>query len=202
MRFVRGSRQLLLGIGLATCGTAATVYGYEKIPFLAKVKAASFIPNSTQYIPSANVAPLTSDSTWDYNWDKRQPVAQGNLTDDKKASNEGKITASRYIILIRHGQYNTKGKTEENKTLTQLGREQAELVGLRLKELDYNITRVVHSTQTRATETAQLILKHLPSDMKVEKCDFLREGAPIEPRVSFKFRKPPASVSFSVYFKQ
>ena len=36
------------------------------------------------------------------------------------------------------------------------------------------------STMTRATETAQIILKHFPN-MENKSCDLIREGAPCEP---------------------
>jgi hypothetical protein len=33
------------------------------------------------------------------------------------------------IVLIRHGQYNTDGQGDENRNLTELGRDQAEKTG-------------------------------------------------------------------------
>ncbi len=61
------------------------------------------------------------------------------------------------------------------------GREQAGHTGQRLKELDLPYTRLIHSNMSRAKETAQLILKHLPSDLPVEETECLAEGAPIPP---------------------
>jgi len=42
----------------------------------------------------------------------------------KEPSEEHRIapaTATRYLILVRHGQYHTGARTEEEKTLTTLG---------------------------------------------------------------------------------
>ena len=40
---------------------------------------------------------------------------------------------------------------------------------------------LVKSTMTRATETANIILTHLPGDISHSSCDLLREGAPCPP---------------------
>ena len=103
--------------------------------------------------------------------------------------------ATRHLILVRHGQYNLSGKTDNERFLTELGREQARLTGLRLKELALPYTRLVQSTMTRATETATIISKELPSDLPVTSCDFLREGAPIKPDPPVGHWRPEAKVS-------
>ena len=46
-----------------------------------------------------------------------------------------------------------------------------------IKAFDMSFTM---STMTRATETAQIILKHFP-DVEAASCDLIREGAPCEP---------------------
>ena len=106
---------------------------------------------------------------WNYDWDKRS----------KESSN-----STRTIILIRHGQYNLDGEVDEDRYLTDLGKEQAALTGKRLKELklDKKITRFVMSTMTRAQETGNIIYRELDNtDIPIEKSDLIREGAPIEP---------------------
>ena len=75
-----------------------------------------------------------------------------------------------------------------------MGKKQAEGTGQRLgliyskylqkfdengNELTSNI-KLVKSTMTRATETANIILKQLP-DIEHTSCDLLREGAPCVP---------------------
>ena len=107
---------------------------------------------------------------WDSDWDRR---SQGERS-----------KATRNIILIRHGQYNLNGDCDEKKYLTDLGREQAILTGMRMKEkgLDKKISRFVISTMTRACETGDLIYKELGNpEIPIERTDLLREGVPIEP---------------------
>lgn len=74
------------------------------------------------------------------------------------------------------------------------GREQAALTGLRLQELTYPYSRVVYSTMTRATETAEIILKKLENVEVIERCDLLREGAPIPPEPPIGSWKPEMHV--------
>ena len=123
-------------------------------------------------------------ATWDFNWDKRQPEAVvkppppvpggagGNSLQQVEEYHEkiAKATpsAARVLILVRHGQYNLSGSQDSERYLTELGREQADLTGQRLAQLvnHYNSTKkydlsLVMSSMTRATETANIIAKHL-----------------------------------------
>ena len=57
---------------------------------------------------------------WDYNWDRRAPAPDAaDRTDGEKPK---KPTASRHLILIRHGQYDLSQKQDELRVLTELGR--------------------------------------------------------------------------------
>jgi len=106
---------------------------------------------------------------WNFDWDKR-------------SKEQSKST--RTIILIRHGQYNLDGQVDDDRYLTELGKEQAALTGKRLKELklDKKISRFVMSTMTRALETGNIIYQELDNpNIPIEKTDLIREGAPIEP---------------------
>lgn len=142
---------------------------------------------------------------WDSNWDKREPASlvkplKEGATDDEKAAREVKLTeskpkASRILVLVRHGQYNLEGKQDTERYLTDLGRKQAAVTGQRLgdlysrylQKLDENgktsasNIRLVKSTMTRATETANIILKTLPVEIDSSSCDLIREGAPCVP---------------------
>lgn len=73
-----------------------------------------------------------------------------------------KPTATRHLILIRHGQYELDGATDEQRILTKLGRTQAEYTGKRLREIGFPYTLIVKSTMARAQETADIIAKNLP----------------------------------------
>lgn len=87
--------------------------------------------------------------------------------------------------------------------LTDLGRKQASFAGQRLKELNLPYTRIIQSTMTRATETAQIISKELPN-VPVENCDLLREGLPIipEPSESHKEKIPTDGPRIEAAFKR
>jgi len=114
---------------------------------------------------------------WNRNWDHRELAKDIDNENDKSK----KTKASRHIILIRHGQYNLAGTTDEEKYLTVMGRDQARLTGLRLAELSLPYTFIIHSDMSRAVETAQLISESLPNVPLKPADSILREGAPIKP---------------------
>jgi len=133
---------------------------------------------------------------WDYDWDKRQPEnifkpLKGSFRDESEENKynekleKARVTASRHLLLIRHGQYNAKGNTDTERSLTELGRGQAYEAAQRLRELNLPYSLIVQSTMTRATETAQIISKQFPQ-VPVTSCDLLREGVPFAP-------EPPTS---------
>lgn len=75
--------------------------------------------------------PNKPQTNWDFDWDKRDPISlvpppkSPILSDDdlKKIQqnlNQVKPTATRHLLLIRHGQYNLKGSSDEEKSLTTL----------------------------------------------------------------------------------
>ncbi|XP_003744265.1 serine/threonine-protein phosphatase PGAM5, mitochondrial [Galendromus occidentalis] len=126
---------------------------------------------------------------WDHNWDFRDPCScvtklkspsdpaeQNKRNEQIEASTP---TAIRHILLVRHGQYLSSKATDPERKLTSLGREQADLTGRRLKALGIKFDRIVNSTMTRATETADIICNHISGPR--EKCNLIREGAPCQP---------------------
>uniref|UniRef100_A0A9L0TKS4 Serine/threonine-protein phosphatase PGAM5, mitochondrial n=1 Tax=Equus caballus TaxID=9796 RepID=A0A9L0TKS4_HORSE len=142
---------------------------------------------------------------WDPNWDRREPLSLVNLRKRNLESGEEELAsrldhykakATRHIFLIRHSQYHVDASLEKDRTLTPLGREQAELTGLRLASLGLKFNKIVHSSMTRAVETTDIISKHLPGVCKVS-TDLLREGAPIEPDPPVSHWKPEAVVKTS-----
>lgn len=150
---------------------------------------------------------------WDYNWDRRSPES---LEKPKRRSSDAKLSensqqnvgkkktnddfevgkesskASRHLFLIRHGQYEINAKESELKILTALGREQAEMTGLRLNEIGklYKFNKLHHSTMIRAIETAEIIRTKLPKDIPVNVDPLLCEGAPIPPEPPVGHWKP------------
>ena len=146
-------------------------------------------------------------SSWNSNWDK---MAQKPKVD--KEGETPRSTASRRLILIRHGQYEHWHSDTDKKVLTELGRQQAiatgkaktdflfhslmvvSFIGQRLKELGETYDILHFSTMPRATETAQLICQSLP-ELPTKSCDLMREGAPIRPEPSSSHWKPEEYVS-------
>ncbi|XP_065549280.1 serine/threonine-protein phosphatase PGAM5, mitochondrial isoform X2 [Lathamus discolor] len=160
------------------------------------------LPPSASCPPAAGwiERPAANSGYWDSNWDRREPLALINLkkkneeTGEEELSsrlNHFKAKATRHIFLIRHSQYNLDGRADKDRTLTPLGREQAELTGKRLASLGIKFDQIIHSSMTRATETTEIISKHLPGVKKVS-TDLLREGAPIEPDPPVSHWKPEA----------
>uniref|UniRef100_A0A914USM0 Serine/threonine-protein phosphatase PGAM5, mitochondrial n=1 Tax=Plectus sambesii TaxID=2011161 RepID=A0A914USM0_9BILA len=127
--------------------------------------------------------PITAK--WDENWDSRDPVSlidQVAYDEADGPKREEMITkvkskATRHLILVRHGQYHMDG----DKCLTKLGREQAQLLGKRLAIWTVEWDKLIMSTMTRATETANLALEELPKELKRKSDSMLEEGAPYPP---------------------
>ncbi|XP_029426753.1 serine/threonine-protein phosphatase PGAM5, mitochondrial isoform X2 [Rhinatrema bivittatum] len=138
--------------------------------------------------------------TWDNNWDKREPLSLIKLKKRNGETGEEelepklknyKAKATRHIFLIRHSQYNLEGRKDEDRMLTALGRQQAEMTGQRLASLGLKYDAIVHSSMTRAIETSDIISKYLPG-VRRSGTDLLREGAPIQPDPPVSHWKPEA----------
>nr|CAD7412953.1 unnamed protein product [Timema poppensis] len=126
--------------------------------------------------------------SWDFDWDKRDPKSlvpppRGGEQEENKYNEalvKHKPRVTRNLFLIRHGEYNVNGKTDEDRGLTERGRQQAQLTGKRLKEVGYPFDKIYRSTMTRANETSNIIEQFYPN-IPVEDCSMLREGMPIPP---------------------
>ncbi|XP_056274715.1 serine/threonine-protein phosphatase PGAM5, mitochondrial isoform X2 [Pseudoliparis swirei] len=149
----------------------------------------------------ASHTPAPTGQAWDFNWDKREPssLTNGRKTnapaaeDPSSEQDNSKPKATRNILLIRHSQYNLSGTIDKERILTPLGREQAEFTGERLAALGLKYDVMIHSSMARATETANIISKHLSGlGVDLVSCDLLREGAPIEPVPPVTHWKPDA----------
>ena len=137
---------------------------------------------------------IPGQSKWDEEWDFRGPKSVFNPDQYKEAK------ATRVIIMIRHGQYNLKGQCDSEKYLTELGREQADMVGKRLKEMEpaEGYTTLHQSTMTRAMETCSIIRKHL-THVPVMTDAILCEGGPIRPVPASAHWRPESHVSHVIY---
>lgn len=117
--------------------------------------------------------PAATSQRWDPDWDRRHHRYQHHLRHS---------LPTRHLILVRHGQYHVGAKSEADRTLTELGFEQADRTGARLASFNLPLTNMVSSTMIRALQTADQIAKHLPETTVVLKPDpLLCEGAPFPP---------------------
>ncbi|XP_022101968.1 serine/threonine-protein phosphatase PGAM5, mitochondrial-like isoform X2 [Acanthaster planci] len=181
---LRVGKMVLCGV---TTGVAAAAVVYKTSEGKDELLPTAHASWTTNYTPSCK---------WEGNWDRRDP---GSLLSPNKTELDGselsgqiqklKPTATRHLILIRHGQYDMDGETDEKRILSAQGKEQAELTGKRLKELDHPYTLMIHSSMTRAKETADIIAKSIPQVPRGV-CDMLREGAPIPPEPPVGHWKP------------
>lgn len=189
-------------VGIGVVGGGKAWLGEERRGgLLAAVKTTPAVSTAEadEVLASNSFLPRRSGPRWDYNWDLREPASllsrkQLRKVEEtegeagvKRLLKENTAKASRHILLVRHGQYNLKGATDEERKLTDLGRAQAKETGKRLKTMGFIFDRVVHSTMTRATETAQIILGELESEkVKSVSADvMLEEGMPypVEPPI-------------------
>ncbi|KAJ6634921.1 Serine/threonine-protein phosphatase Pgam5, mitochondrial [Pseudolycoriella hygida] len=135
---------------------------------------------------------VPDEAKWDFNWDHRDPKSivkppSKHATEDEINSYNEKLEAVkpkavRHLILIRHGQYNLEGLTDDQRYLTETGRTQANLTGQRLKVLDVKWDKMIRSTMTRAQETGKIISTELAMNLPIENCSLIEEGAPIPPQ--------------------
>ena len=75
-----------------------------------------------------------------------------------------------------------------------IGKQQANLTGLRLKEMDCKFKRLVHSGLPRARETAELIQRHINAEI-FEVDSLLEEGGPLPPSPTQTYWSLPDQVS-------
>jgi len=124
---------------------------------------------------------------------------------EKEGSLEAKGRGSRHVFLVRHGQYFSRERSDRQKRLTRLGREQLILTGRRLREVGFEYDAVVSSTMTRAKESAKIIVEQLKSANEVSQINpatesmtisvdkLLEEGAPLPPEPPLEFWQPNAA---------
>eukprot|EP00933_Yihiella_yeosuensis_P050767 TRINITY_DN4855_c0_g1_i1.p1 TRINITY_DN4855_c0_g1~~TRINITY_DN4855_c0_g1_i1.p1 ORF type:complete len:393 (+),score=77.46 TRINITY_DN4855_c0_g1_i1:143-1321(+) len=137
---------------------------------------------------------------WNPDWDGRAAPTIDSSTDkttaDKKAAKApGKV---RHLLFIRHGQYDLDS---QEKGLTELGREQSRLLGLRLAaeakglrkdrygEVKVKYAGIWSSDVTRAKQTAEIISSILEGVPRQESDPILAEGRPTVPHPCSKNAK-------------
>lgn len=110
--------------------------------------------------------------------------------------------------MVRHGQYNEKGTSDSEHTLTELGSKQAALTGSRLRDLlqspqykKYPLKYMYSSTMTRANQTALISAgaMGISADFIINS-DLIREGSVCKPVPEHSTWKPSEEeVSFEKY---
>jgi len=165
-------------MGFGAVGGTATVVAVVIEKYLDYWGKMPSLPLHLMAESESEIPDLPASRKWDENWDRRAPTANTTIA---------KPTASRNIILIRHGQYNLDGTTDAERYLTPLGIEQATLTGQRLALLSLPYTHIVRSRMTRAVQTAELIHASLPKVPLLDMDGLLNEGGPVmpEPRGSW-----------------
>lgn len=184
-------------IGLGAVGGGYVYYNLNCLSDGNHNKYSAYNSWTTNYTPSTR---------WDQNWDHRSPESLIKKTSqikneiDENNYNEklemAKSKSVRHLIMIRHGQYNIDKNTDKDRTLTTLGRLQADLTGKRLAALNIKYNLLVRSTMTRAQETGEIIGAHLDNAIPVKDCQLLEEGAPIPPEPPVGHWKPEKSQFF------
>lgn len=169
-------------------------------PSSSSCRLSSFYSRARSYLRELRFLALVQAETvdevpkitpWNWNWDGRHQ--ETTATDGCLARGDEPVRkprCSRHLIFIRHGQYHYADSDAECH-LTSLGHEQLNFTGLRLKHLNFPYLTLYYSTMTRAVESTEEVLKHLP-DVKVVPSVLLREGAPYPLEPPLPFYRPTA----------
>ncbi|XP_047142028.1 serine/threonine-protein phosphatase PGAM5, mitochondrial isoform X1 [Hydra vulgaris] len=190
------SRLLALGGLTAVSGTSYVLYKYSSLN--EKVDCRGAVYGKKDFEPVLN-----SQVKWDDDWDCRKIQIKKDLLSLepqeithslKNVDEKPKPTATRHVLLVRHGQYITKDSDEE-RILTDIGRQQAAATGVRLKSLNISFNKITVSTMTRAKETGVIISDQMP-EVPIEYCSLIREGAPYPPEPPSKSWNPERWVTF------
>jgi len=189
------SRIVKIGTGVgAVLVTGSAIYYRDDIRLRAAALLAEPPPPYSSISPSNQFDALFPRGKWNRNWDHRDPSAivdPDSFEEADEPTRKEMLTrvtpkATRHIFLIRHGQYHLDS---EKKNLTDLGREQARLLGKRLAVSDTKFDTVIMSTMNRATETANLMMEQMPP-IKSKSDSLLEEGAPYPPEPPLAHWRP------------
>lgn len=144
------------------------------------------------YLSEKNMAKMDETVRWDVDWDRYTQVPREralevaewfvapdwDILEERKTFDLQHGVRNREILMVRHGQYESGG------SLTALGREQAALTGVRLKQVlaGKHVRRIFHSNLPRARETAEIIQQQFsPNIIQLRESALLAEAIPAEP---------------------
>ncbi|HEX2772844.1 MAG TPA: histidine phosphatase family protein [Micromonosporaceae bacterium] len=80
------------------------------------------------------------------------------------------------LYLVRHGEQDPASGHAPDGGLSQLGREQADRLGRRLRTVPFSA--IHHSPLARAAQTADIVASHLPQVPRHD-CDFVADRTPV-----------------------
>ena len=86
--------------------------------------------------------------------------------------------AKKLLYLVRHGEHDDPGTEIDDGLLTETGKEQARLLGARLRAVPFST--IAHSPLRRATQTAAILSASLPG-VPLHPSDLLRDCIPSVP---------------------
>jgi len=173
-----------VGGGLAVFGAVLEVLNSERKPGLSKeCSSRRATPAWLKNLRAEEGFYEQNHPKWDRNWDLREPGE-----DERRRGIFP--TATRHLLLIRHGQYNLQGTNDKERSLTDLGKQQAAVTAARLATLSLPYSHITHSNMTRAIETAEIVAEALPNTPVLPADTILREGAPIRPEPNVASWKP------------
>lgn len=209
------SKLLALGGLTVASGSTLAYYRYSLLGDNAECRPHAPHNNFKDFKDTDSIVNEQVKKDWDDDWDRRKPLkVNKNISDDKTIvvlekdgetstipvippiPEKPKATATRHVILVRHGQYEMESSHDVNRILTTVGRQQAAVTGERLKALNIKFNQMTVSTMTRAQETADIISQNIP-DVPQNHCSLLREGAPYPPNPSSKAWTPDRSKFFT-----
>lgn len=153
---------------------------------------------------------LKDSINWNPNWDGNSKFNTESTGSDERTDENRRRWHQN--IFVRHGQHILSATKDEEKVLTDIGREQAEETGKFLSQQYGNkVNTIYHSNLTRARETAIIISKYFPGVRLVEDAN-LAEGVPVAPSPSVSGFKPTTEEivsdkeridnAFSTYFSK
>ena len=109
----------------------------------------------------------TFEREWDENWDGRQ--------------GQTGTSATRHLLLIRHGNYFFNTSSRSERKLTELGKLQLHETGKYLKSRGFDFSKVTHSSLVRAIESCDIVCEYIPKEVPKSVDDDLCEGMPYVP---------------------
>lgn len=142
MSRIRTTVSRLLALGGLTALSGSSLALYRRYSILGDTAECRPNLNAFNFKDTENIVKERVSHEWDDDWDRRKPRYKKTLKDQTNepsitvVENNGQTTnvpvnpppevptptATRHVILVRHGQYNMNTKIDHEKILTTIGR--------------------------------------------------------------------------------